>query len=414
MDGAGCVGDSGWSCAASRATAQTSRDPEQESGASSDPELGVEQTFLRVLWGYNLIMASAETDPPVKVGEVVLKTFESQTTDFIRAREAMMRSLAGTETMRKAMDAIVSVERAKSDAMREAFLASTSLSTKWADQILQMHKVTEGFARPYAEGMANLSLATAGMLTPYAEGMVKLSMVMNDTALHMQVGALGKMFAEAAEQRRLMADVVGMANSYSEMLGVFEGTPDRVLTLPAGLGKLSPLEVELHGDLLQAFSPRESSSPPAVYRTRPLDIESRLSALDPNLVYMLEGARFALQSDNPDKVRQAITSLRELLTHVLHLLAPDEQVLSFTENPADFHEGRPTRRTRIRFICSAKAGDLFEAFTEADIEAAIKVFDLCQRGTHALKQPLTERQAAVLLSRAEGLLNYWVELARGS
>jgi hypothetical protein len=79
-------------------------------------------------------------------------------------------------------------------------------------------------------------------------------------------------------------------------------------------------------------------------------LQMLLLKLDPELITMWVGAKEAISSDNPDNARHFNVSLRELFTHVLHKLAPDKEIESWSSNPADFDKGRPTRAARLRYI----------------------------------------------------------------
>ena len=79
-------------------------------------------------------------------------------------------------------------------------------------------------------------------------------------------------------------------------------------------------------------------------------VETSLAEINPKLIGLWRGAIRALDSNNPDNVRHFVTSLRELLTHVMHALSPDEEVRNWTKDPLHFHENNPTRRARLLFI----------------------------------------------------------------
>lgn len=78
--------------------------------------------------------------------------------------------------------------------------------------------------------------------------------------------------------------------------------------------------------------------------------ESELEEVNPEFVEIWRGAKQAAETRGADWVRHFSVSLRELGTHLLHHLSPDEQVEAWTKDPKDYHQGKPTRMTRIRFI----------------------------------------------------------------
>jgi Predicted pPIWI-associating nuclease len=130
-----------------------------------------------------------------------------------------------------------------------------------------------------------------------------------------------------------------------------------------------------------------------------------LAELNADFPSMLLGARAAVEAKPPDYVRHFAASLRELFTHVMQTLAPDDQVKSWTKDPKDYHNGRPTRKTRLRFIIQ----DLplnFGGFLSADVDAVLEFIDSFQKGTHAVRPSFTPDQVLELGTRMEGLLRF--------
>jgi len=83
-------------------------------------------------------------------------------------------------------------------------------------------------------------------------------------------------------------------------------------------------------------------------------IRSLLFSVHPKFVDMWDGAWIVLKSHSPDSVRQSAHSARELLMQLLAHLAPDR---AFTpeEIGKNGHEGRPTRKMRVRKILGSKS-----------------------------------------------------------
>ena len=118
------------------------------------------------------------------------------------------------------------------------------------------------------------------------------------------------------------------------------------------------------------------------------------------------GAKEAMASTNPDKKRHVVVSLREMLTYILHGIAPDNEVSKWTSKPVHFHEGRPTREARLLYVCRDINHGPFEQFVSKDVEAHIKFFHLFQRGTHELDINFTEQQLRTLVVRTEALARF--------
>jgi hypothetical protein len=143
-------------------------------------------------------------------------------------------------------------------------------------------------------------------------------------------------------------------------------------------------------------------------------LHALLVKLDPELVRMREGALRALASDNPDRVRHFTVSYRELLTHVLHRLSPDEALRAWSSSPNDYANGKPTRDARLRFITRGINHGPLTDFFKKDIAAMIAVFNLFNGGTHAVTSSHTEAQLLALKTKAELTLLFLLETARGA
>jgi hypothetical protein len=190
-----------------------------------------------------------------------------------------------------------------------------------------------------------------------------------------------------------------------------------------------PVEVFNHANLLRRLQRRAGAepvqAPPRRQAPEPLREEvseearaTLLSLLEdrwPQLLPLWRGARQALDSSNPDRVRHYIVSYREILTHLIHSLAPDEQVLGWEGGkPDDLHDGRPTRRGRLMYISRNIERRNFGAFVVKDVDAALAVLRLFNKGTHALKTDFSARDLIELQIRADNLLLFLLKVAEAS
>lgn len=141
------------------------------------------------------------------------------------------------------------------------------------------------------------------------------------------------------------------------------------------------------------------------------NFESRLAAVDQAFVTIYRGGVAAIKRGGPDWQRHCMVSFRELSTHVLHVLAPDEKILP-SATRGDLHDGRPTRRARLNYIFASVTGSAIASFYEADMKAALSLFDLLNDGTHKLASTATPEQVHYLKSRLAGLVNAMLS-ARG-
>lgn len=157
-------------------------------------------------------------------------------------------------------------------------------------------------------------------------------------------------------------------------------------------------------------------APPAMMEaqqeTLTLQIEPALTRVDVGLIEAYRGAAGVIDRGGPDHVRHFAVSLRELLTHVIHQLAPDEELREWPEaTPEDYHNGRPTRRLRLRYIFRDANSTTYTAFIDDDIERTIDMMDMLNADTHRLFTETDTSALRLVLRRVEGLLAILLEAA---
>ena len=133
--------------------------------------------------------------------------------------------------------------------------------------------------------------------------------------------------------------------------------------------------------------------------------ESLIKKTIPEIYDLLDGAYQSIVSNNPDKIRHAITSLRELFTQILHRFAPDTEIQKVLSEPKWYHNGNPTRKARLAFIFLQKQGnDLLVEFNNKKIDGILSFLDLFQKGTHKIKLEITEQQLRLIFLEAKLLI----------
>jgi hypothetical protein len=146
--------------------------------------------------------------------------------------------------------------------------------------------------------------------------------------------------------------------------------------------------------------------------------ESRLEVLlkkvDPRLPKLWRGARITATSTNPDKTRHASASLRELMTQVLHILAPDEAVRRWTSDPRHFPNGKPSRESRLLYICQSIANGALSDYILAEIRSVIALHNVLQKGTHGIDADFSPLQFRLIFNRIEGTICSLIEIREES
>ena len=134
-----------------------------------------------------------------------------------------------------------------------------------------------------------------------------------------------------------------------------------------------------------------------------------LPQLDPSLLILYQGAITSLDSNNPDKQRHVAVSLRELFTHILHTLSPENKFKEWNNDPNNLKDGRPTRKGRLLYIYRNINFPPFNQFIKRDVEAVLSFLDLLQTCTHKIKEPFSEQQSRAILSRMESIIYFIIK-----
>lgn len=206
----------------------------------------------------------------------------------------------------------------------------------------------------------------------------------------------------------LLEGISSLTTSYQNAI---ESIPDLLSPQSAFIARYAPAEYLSGVEVLEKIC-TESDEEAEIEELPSVDEE--LTSFDEQLLDMLNGARSSLKSDNPDKARHVTTSVRELFTHVLHRLAPDKTVRQWTEDSSHYHNGRPTRRTRLLYICRQFSDDPMKKFVEADVSAALALIDALNAGTHGVASKLTEFHLQAIICRMESLILYLLRVSQES
>lgn len=179
-------------------------------------------------------------------------------------------------------------------------------------------------------------------------------------------------------------------------------------------------ETQLLGTLIGVSSESEvieehatpSILPTAVEGVTGVTLEGLLNDLDPRLLHLWLGALEARESNNVDRVRHSMTSLRELFTHVVHAIAPDHEVKQWSDDPNHYHNGQPTRRARMLFVVRNVNDESLSAFVDKDVSACLKLLNILQEGVHTIESPYRPSQVNAIEIRFEYMLRFLLQVGR--
>lgn len=206
-----------------------------------------------------------------------------------------------------------------------------------------------------------------------------------------------------------------LTGSYSTIMKSFED-PILYRQLDSTVAKLTPVEYFSTANLMESISVDEEITideevlkSEIIYENE-ISLSEHLPKFDAGLYNMWKGAIETLNSQNSDRIRHFITSIRELFTHLFQRLASDKDVKTWTNDPGHFYNGRPTRKTRLLYIFRNINDKLFADFLQKDIETTIALIDVFQKGTHSINSSFTEYQLIAIKSKSESTLKFLLEL----
>ena len=147
------------------------------------------------------------------------------------------------------------------------------------------------------------------------------------------------------------------------------------------------------------------------------DVEERephasLEKINPKLALLLSGAWKAFESDNPDRPRHVLVSLRELMECFLDELAPRKWLEKWIDGRGEdglLHEGQPTRRAKLLYIVRDVGNDPLVDFVGADAKVMKEMFKLFNR-LHEVETGLTDGQLRTLIIRTEYYLRFLMDV----
>ena len=144
------------------------------------------------------------------------------------------------------------------------------------------------------------------------------------------------------------------------------------------------------------------------------DLTALLEVIDPRLVNLYSGALDALNGNNPERQRHVLTSLRTLWDELFRVIAPDPELFNWIDslglsNEEHLHEGRPTRRARLKYVLRNVNNDPLTDFVDAYIRMALQLHSIYNR-VHTTEPGLTDQQLRTTVLNSEASLEYFIRV----
>ncbi len=161
-------------------------------------------------------------------------------------------------------------------------------------------------------------------------------------------------------------------------------------------------------DVMNALLSDEDTSKHEQFEIEGTTIGTELTRISPDLDARWKGAIFSLNPHNPDAARHFCTSAREIFTQVLETKAPDDEVLATLPGCDRTDQGKPTRRSKIRYFLYRRGlnDSYLEEFVEQDMENIVQLFRVFNDGTHGSAGTFTYPQLVSIKRRVEDGISF--------
>ena len=221
--------------------------------------------------------------------------------------------------------------------------------------------------------------------------------------------------ATASLQDSLRLNLDKFTISYKNLVDFTDYQSSIIETLKSDIIQYPAREVFREAELLEQITvPEDEQVVLDEYEFIPIPeerpLEDRLGEINSSLPNLLQGAHAALNTDNPDRARHVASSLRELIGYILRQLAPEDKIRVWVTDSSYYHNGRPTRRTQLLYICREINFDHLSEFVDADVELALTLINALHAEAHVIDRRLTDRQLQGLVDRTESLLLFLLRL----
>ncbi|HWB62046.1 MAG TPA: hypothetical protein VG603_00950 [Chitinophagales bacterium] len=218
-------------------------------------------------------------------------------------------------------------------------------------------------------------------------------------------------WVSASFRNALVTSVVDYNRQYNHLAEVFKQGDDIRRQLGQRILEMPAVEIINTSNIVQSFSPQikslqveECEAIQEVENENYQELVQLLHRLNPSLVNLWTGANEALKSKNEDKVRHISASLRELMTQIIHQIAPTDKIKAWTNEAKYYHEGKPTREARFIYITERLNDGDFSKLIQLDIRVTRQVFELLNSGTHAINSKFSDNQTIYLVQKVKSVI----------
>ena len=200
---------------------------------------------------------------------------------------------------------------------------------------------------------------------------------------------------------------------HADLIKSFRQPDSMLASIPLVVSDLPTMDVFVHTSAVRSITPHEQLEDEdeghAVPQQRTivtetdLFLEQTLPELKPAFLEQYRGVKARARDRGPDGWTQGSASMRKLLKGVLHSAAPNAIVLPWArKNNKELDRlSRPTRATKIEWLCQFSENDTYRAYVETELKSALALIELLDKAQHVDEFPEFANQYDWIILRAE-------------
>ena len=234
---------------------------------------------------------------------------------------------------------------------------------------------------------------------------------------------VGGLIAAADLQRDAVAHLTErLLSCHADLIESFSQAGSPLASVPLAVSDLPTLDVFVHTSAVRSITPHEPLEDEDEERTVPLRstivtetdmfLEQTLPELKSVFLEQYRGVKACADGRGPDGWTQGSASMRKLLKGVLHSAAPNEDVLPWaTKNNKELDgHGRPTRATKIEWLCHFSENDTYRAYVRIELKSALALIELMDTAQHVDEFPEFADQYDWIMLRAKSAVRHMLAL----
>lgn len=225
---------------------------------------------------------------------------------------------------------------------------------------------------------------------------------------------IGELISPAHELQDILGrSTFALGQRHAELIASFNLSDGMLASVPPFASELPTIDLFVHSSAVRSITPHRGYEKPqdaaavslraVVVEETVVFLESTLSDLKPAFLSQYRGAKARVSERGPDWWTQGASSMRKLFKGVLHTAAPNELVGPWaTKNNKQFDSnGKPTRGTKVDWLCEFIPNDHYRAFVKTELTSALACIDMIDSSQHVDDYPEFEDQYNWILLRVE-------------